>query len=370
MSSTDIALRCVGLRKAFGRTRVLEGVDLEVATGSILAVLGPSGGGKTTLLRLIAGFERADAGEIQLRGTTVAGHGSFTAPERRGVGIVPQEGALFPHLSVADNVGYGLRRSRERPARVGECLELVGLVGYERARPHELSGGQQQRVALARALAPRPSVVLLDEPFASLDAALRVHVRAEVCGVLRDAGATAVLVTHDQHEALSVADRVAVLLHGSVLQSSDPVTLYRAPNSLEVATFVGEGAVIPGRRVGGGVECALGLLPVACAQGDLATGDGVSADVVVVVRPEQVIFGDSEPGAAGHPTDAAVAGVVSGSAFFGDTTVVKLDVPGLDAPITARLQASSLPAVGERVRIRIRGPVLAYPVPADSDSDS
>ena len=343
-SSTDVALKCVGLHKAFGRTRVLRGVDLEVATGSILAVLGPSGGGKTTLLRLIAGFERADAGAVELRGTTVVGPGTFRAPERRGVGIVPQEGALFPHLSVAGNVGYGLHRDRDRAARVGECLELVGLPGIETMRPNELSGGQQQRVALARALAPRPSVVMLDEPFASLDAALRVQVRAEVCGVLRDAGATAVLVTHDQQEALSAADQVAVLLHGRILQSADPVTLYRAPVDLDVARFVGDAVVLSGERIGDVVSCPLGRLP-------LIDASHLPASVTVVVRPEQIALGD-RPG--------AVSARVTGAAFFGHDAVVELSVHGTTLPVTARVQTADIPAVGDAVQISVDGPVLAY----------
>ena len=243
LSADPVALECTGVRKAFGRRTVLDGIDLVVPTGGITSILGPSGGGKTTLLRLVAGFDRADAGTIAIHGDVVDGVGRPVPPHRRHVGCVPQEGALFPHLSVGGNVGFGLPRGRDRAVRVAECLELVGLPGTEQARPHELSGGQQQRIALARAIAPRPRLVLLDEPFSSLDAGLRAQVRTEVCDAVRRAGATAVLVTHDQEEALSVSDAVAVLLDGRIRQHADPLTLYRAPADLDVARFVGEAVI-------------------------------------------------------------------------------------------------------------------------------
>ena len=221
-----------GLGKAFGAHPVLAGLDLEVPAGSLTAILGPSGSGKTTLLRLLAGFERADAGTIGIGGVLVDGPGVHLPPERRRIGYVPQEGSLFPHLTVAANVGFGLpaRRHGARQRRAGQVealLETVGLAGFGRRYPHQLSGGQQQRVALARALAIEPAVVLLDEPFASLDAHLRASVRADVQEIFRRAGTTAVLVTHDQDEALSVADRVAALRDGRIAQCAPPDDLYR-----------------------------------------------------------------------------------------------------------------------------------------------
>ena len=216
-------VRCRGLTKIFGAVRAVDDMSLDVDPGEIVALLGPSGCGKTTFLRLIAGFERPDAGSVLLADEEVAGPGRFLPPERRRIGMVFQDYALFPHLSVADNVAFGLARRRRLSARgahrdaaesVGRLLALVGLEGLGARLPHEISGGQQQRVALARALAPAPAVVLLDEPFSNLDATLRAEVRAEVRGILREAGATAVFVTHDQEEALSLADRVAVMRAG------------------------------------------------------------------------------------------------------------------------------------------------------------
>ena len=216
-----------GLYKAFGAHQVLTGVDLEVPAGSLTAILGPSGSGKTTLLRLMAGFERADAGTIGIGDVLVDGPGVYVAPERRRIGYVPQEGSLFPHLTVEGNVGFGLTARERRGGKVAGLLETVGLGGFGKRYPHQLSGGQQQRVALARALAIEPAVVLLDEPFASLDAHLRASVRADVHEIFRRAGTTAVLVTHDQDEALSTADWVAALRHGKIAQCAAPEDLYR-----------------------------------------------------------------------------------------------------------------------------------------------
>jgi iron(III) transport system ATP-binding protein len=337
------ALECAGLSKAFGARTVLDGVDLAVAPRSITAILGPSGGGKTTLLRIVAGFERAGAGAVVLHGDRVDSSGAWVAPERRRVGFVPQEGALFPHLSVAANVGFGLPR-RRRAARVAECLELVGLGSAEQARPHELSGGQQQRVALARALAPRPTLVLLDEPFSSLDAGLRAQVRAEVCAVLRHEGATALLVTHDQEEALSVADEVGVLLDGRILQHADPVTLYRAPATLAVAEFVGDAVVLDGRADAHGVTTSLGQLRAATP---VAAGE-----VRVVIRPEQVRLDGGE----GAPTARVVD-----REFTGADAHVALAVAGVDTVIRARVGSDHLVAVDDEVRIRVAGPVSVFP---------
>src|ERR1700723_238010 len=229
-----------GLQKAFGTHPVLTGVDLEVPAGSLTAILGPSGSGKTTLLRLLAGFERADSGTITIGDTLVDGPGTYVAPERRRIGYVPQEGSLFPHLTVEANVGFGLSARDRRGGQAASMLEMVGLGGLGRRYPHQLSGGQQQRVALARALAIEPALVLLDEPFASLDAHMRASVRADVQRICRGAGTTAILVTHDQDEALSMADRVAVLRDGRIVQYSAPQDLYTLPADPALARFIGD----------------------------------------------------------------------------------------------------------------------------------
>jgi iron(III) transport system ATP-binding protein len=207
--SASMGVQVAGLYKSFGEHPALRGVDLDVPVGSFTAILGPSGSGKTTLLRIIAGFDRMDAGTVTIGGQLMDDGRRFIRPQRRGIGYVPQEGALFPHLTVADNVGFGMPR-RKRNGIV-HLVELVGLQGLERRYPHQLSGGQQQRVALARALAIEPKVVLLDEPFSSLDASLRDGVRRDVARILNEANATTILVTHDQDEALGLADQIAVL---------------------------------------------------------------------------------------------------------------------------------------------------------------
>ena len=234
-----IAVRLDEVTKRFGELTALDSVTLQLEAGTMLALLGPSGCGKTTALRLIAGFERPDAGVVEVSGRRVASPTAMVPPERRRVGLVFQDLALFPHLSVRDNVAYGIRRDPDHAVRTGELLELVGLSGDGGRMPHELSGGMQQRVALARALAPRPALLLLDEPFSSLDQAMRTQLRAEVRQILRDARQSAVFVTHDQGEALTVADTVAVMTRGKVLQTAPPELIYAEPASPYVATFVG-----------------------------------------------------------------------------------------------------------------------------------
>ena len=254
------ALTLRGVTKSFGSTTVLHGVDLDVPARELTAILGPSGCGKTTLLRLIAGFLDPDAGTIAFGDQEVFRPGRSLPPQRRRVGYVPQEGALFPHLDVAGNIGFGMPRgARRQGTRVAELLELVGLPFAVSTRlPHELSGGQQQRVALARALAPSPSVVLLDEPFASLDAGLREGTGRAVADALRAASATGILVTHDQGEALSLADQVAVMRDGRLAQVGTPKQVYDAPADLDVARFVGGAVVLPAVVDGASATSVLG----------------------------------------------------------------------------------------------------------------
>ena len=335
-----------GVTKSFGDTPVLRGVDLDVPSGSLAAVLGPSGCGKTTLLRVVAGFERAGTGTVTLGGVQLAGAGCHVLPEKRRIAVVPQEGALFPHLSVAGNVAYGLRRRHpQRSRRVDELLELVGLQGYAARMPAELSGGQQQRVALARALAPDPHVVLLDEPFSALDAGLRASVRADVRTALRATGATAVLVTHDQEEALSTADVVAVMRDGRVVQAGTPEEVYRAPGDLDVARFVGEAVVLPALAHSGMATTSLGVLALA---GAVLDGEGT-----VVIRPEQVRLVD-----AAHGVPASVVDTV----FYGHDASVRLEVDdGTGAPLAVLCRTQGPLPAGERVGLEVRGPVTWFP---------
>ncbi|MGP3916973.1 ABC transporter ATP-binding protein [Nonomuraea sp. 10N515B] len=324
--------------KSFGGTPVLIGCSLVVEEGQLVAVLGPSGCGKTTLLRIVAGFERADAGAVTIGDRVVTG----LPPEKRGVGIVPQEAALFPHLTVARNVGFGLPRgSRDR---VAECLELVGLAGFGERMPHELSGGQQQRVALARALAPKPGVVLLDEPFNALDRSLRVSVRDDVRAALKRAGATAVLVTHDQEEALSMADTVAVMREGRIVQKGTPASVYAAPHDLGVATFIGEAVVLQAHAAGGIASCALGDLP--------HHANGADGPGHVALRPEQFELSERDTG---------VNGRVERVEFFGHDAAVTVRLDS-GTTIRARTRGDMPYRPGKRIGVTVQGKILFYPV--------
>ncbi len=347
-----------GLHKAFGTHQVLTGVDLEVPTGSLTAILGPSGSGKTTLLRMLAGFERADAGSIRIGDRLVDGPGTYLVPERRRIGYVPQDGSLFPHLTVEANVGFGLPARQRRGARTADLLETVGLGGLGRRYPHQLSGGQQQRVALARALAVEPAVVLLDEPFASLDAHLRASVRADVQDIFRRAGTTAVLVTHDQDEALSVADRIAALRHGRIAQYAAPDELYTRPADAELAGFIGEANLLDGVLAGGLVDTVLGRLPVDPAT---AAADG---QVTVLVRPEQIDLSAGEGGVAarvvshdyhGHDVVVHLRPEDTGGERAGTATGT-----GAGRDLIARLAGGNPLPSGARVSLRARGPVYAW----------
>jgi iron(III) transport system ATP-binding protein len=339
---TELAIEATGLSKTFGEVAALAGFDIAVEEGQTLTLLGPSGCGKTTALRVIAGFERPDAGVVSVGGLPVAGPGLHVPPERRRVGMVFQDYALFPHMSVAANVSYGLvkgDRDRKDPKRVAEVLELVGMSGTEKRLPHELSGGQQQRVALARALAPRPAVILLDEPFSNLDASLRQRVRRELKEILREARATALFVTHDQEEALSLSDLVAVMREGRVVQVATPPDLYRVPSDPWVAGFLGDADFVPATAGHGQVETALGTFAT--------EHDG---RVLVMFRPERVLV-------TPHPDGEAV--VVSREYFGHDQLVTIVLADG--SRIRSRLGPAPDLKPGERVAVKIEE-ALTFPV--------
>ena len=328
------AVRLSGLSKSFGRLEAVREVSLEIERGELLAVLGPSGCGKTTLLRLIAGFEAPDGGSVAVGDEEVAGPGCFVPPDRRRVGMVFQDYALFPHLSVESNVGFGLtsRPREEREALTRRTLELVGLQHRAASHPHELSGGERQRVALARALAPEPELVLLDEPFSSLDATLRAGLRREVELILRDAEATALLVTHDQEEALSLADRLAVMRDGGIVQVGPPVEVYGNPASRWAAQFVGEVNVLSGMAEGGAVETEVGAFDLRAP---------ASGSVHVAVRPEQLEL------TAAHSANAEVVA----REFRGHDVLYRLRHEG-GRILLVQLPSLELHEVGARVFVR------------------
>jgi iron(III) transport system ATP-binding protein len=340
------SLRLTGITASHQRHPVLHGIDLDVPAGTTTAVLGPSGCGKTTLLRVVAGFLRPDDGQVWLGDELVAGPGAWVAPERRGLGYVAQEGNLFPHLDVAANITYGLTRQQRRArARVGELLEIVGLSGdLASRRPDQLSGGQQQRVALARALARQPDVVLLDEPFSALDAELRVATREAVAAAIAHEHATVVLVTHDQSEALSFADQVAVMYDGRVTQAGAPADVYHAPRDRRSAASLGEVCFLSGTVAAGVVSCALGALPAPHA-------NGFTGPCEVLIRPEQIRIEDAA-------TPTGCIGQVTKTDYFGHDALiqVRVDSPsGTSALVCARTFGDATPAVGSFVSLLVRG---------------
>ncbi len=293
-------LELAGIIQRYGSHTVVDGVGFKVESGSIACLLGPSGCGKTTLLRCIAGFEEIAAGEIRVANTPVSRAGFALPPEQRQIGMVFQDYALFPHLTVAGNIGFGLRRLKagERASRVDELLDTVGLAGQGDKYPHELSGGQQQRVALARALAPRPQLILLDEPFSNLDVDLRERLSLEVRDILKRQGITAVLVTHDQHEAFAMADEIGVMAEGRIQQWDTPYNLYHRPTNRFVADFVGQGVFLPGIVIDNlCVEVELGkiqsTLPLECSQGCGSCGKGCGVEVLL--RPDDIVHDDNSP---------------------------------------------------------------------------
>lgn len=339
----SIVLSLQQLRKNFAGQPVLKNISLDVAEHEFIAILGSSGSGKTTLLRLISGFDSPDSGQIQIAGRTVFGDGKSVSAEERRVGFVPQDAALFPHLSVAQNIAFGLTKLSqvERDNRVKELLKLIDLVGFEDRMPHQLSGGQRHRVALARALAPKPTLILLDEPFSSLDAELRVRLREDVRNVIAKTGTTAILVTHDQEEALSMTSRVAILRDGEFAQVGNPSEIYQAPADVEMATFLGDSVIINGVIENGKVVTDLGLLTALNKVEDGSTGR-------VAIRPENFYL---QPNPKGE-------GEVVGRQYFGHDALVEVKLPKL--VIQARANGPFAPEIGMKVTVWVRGQVNFY----------
>jgi len=330
--------------KRLGSTGVLEGLDLAVPAATITAVLGASGSGKTTLLRVIAGLERVDAGRVSLAGRVVDDGRGFVDARHRRVGYVPQDAALFPHLSVRANIVFGVRGDKAEIAN--ELLELIGLAGLGDRHPHELSGGQQQRVALARALAIRPALVLLDEPFGALDAALRVDLRRDVAGVLARTGTAAVLVTHDQEEALALADRVALLDGGRIIAHGEAADLYHRPPNALAAAALGSANLLRAHVSGGRARCVLG---------DVALDDPPSfqGTARLLLRPEQLKLASDGRGAPARVVRVERRGY---------DALAELDVPGTER-LFARVAADPPLSAGTIVRVSVSGPGRAWPDP-------
>ncbi|GAB4173734.1 MAG: ABC transporter ATP-binding protein [Wenzhouxiangellaceae bacterium] len=329
------------LRLGYGEVGVVDGLSFELESGRIGCLLGASGCGKTTVLRAIAGFEPVRAGRILIGGETVAAPGHSLPPEKRGIGMVFQDFALFPHLNVEENIAFGLRRMNpgRRRLRVQELIRLTGLHGLEQRYPHELSGGQQQRAALARALAPSPRVLLLDEPFSSLDAGLRRQMGEELRRMLIDQGTTALLVTHDQQEAFAMADRIGLMADGRLLQWASPYELYHRPACRHVAAFTGRGHYLRAEVADGHLEHALGRTPVPPGL-DLAPGQKVE----ILVRPDDL-----------RPADDGVRARVLSRQFLGAEILYGLALP--DGQSVAALFPSHLDhPVGATVRIALDAP--------------
>jgi iron(III) transport system ATP-binding protein len=339
--STVLSIQSIS--KAIAGNQILKNLSLDVQEHEFVAILGSSGSGKTTLLRLISGFDSPDSGEIQIGGQQVFAKGVNVSAEERRVGYVPQDAALFPHLSVAKNIEFGLNKlpAAQRNARVAELLKLVDLVGYEDRMPDQLSGGQRHRVALARALAPKPQLILLDEPFSSLDAELRVRLREDVRNVITKTGTTAILVTHDQEEALSIASRVAILRDGEFAQIGNPSEIYQAPADVEMATFLGDSVIINGVIKDDKVVTDLGLLTPLNKVANGATGR-------VAIRPENFYL---QPNPKGE-------GEVIGRQYFGHDALVEVKLPKL--VIQARANGPFAPEIGMKVTVWVRGQVNFY----------
>lgn len=340
---TSPALVTTGLTRRFGDVLAVDDVNITVHPGTLTAILGPSGCGKTTVLRIIAGLERADSGTVHLSGSAVQGPGLYLPPERRGVGLVFQDNVLFPHLTIAKNIGYGVPRHL-RSASTTRLLELVGLADLSSRMPHEVSGGQQQRAALARTLATDPRIILLDEPFSQLDSHLRERIRRDMVDTIRQTSSTALLVTHDQNEAFEIADEVIVMSEGRIHQTGSPQQIYHQPSTRFVAEFVGDVTLVPAVRVADGmVDTWLGTLRV---RGAIA-----ESHCLAVIRPESIIVGSAE-----NPEPDALSARISRVRFTGMDHLVDLERND-GMRLVARMSGLAMINVGDTVSFRVHGPV-------------
>ncbi|SES95190.1 iron(III) transport system ATP-binding protein [Natronincola peptidivorans] len=338
----DIQLKTVSKTYLGTNEPAVKNLSLNVEKGSIITLLGPSGCGKSTTLRLIAGFERAEGGSISLAGKIVSDENTWVPPEKRGVGMVFQDYALFPHLNVFDNIGFGYKE-KDRKSRVMEVLELVNLKGFEKRYPYELSGGQQQRVALARALARRPVVVLLDEPFSNLDADLRVTMRVEVKRILKEAGATAIFVSHDQKDALAISDVIAVMKDGVLEQIGTPREIYRYPENKFVASFIGQSNIIKGKISDDGLSVFTNTLgSVSCNHSHcMCAGE----EVCISIRPDSII-----KDANGH-----MEGRVKEFTYTGETidAVITITSAGEEVDLLMHIHPEENIKTGEIIRFKL-----------------
>ncbi len=347
----------VGYRVGRQMREIVRGLSFSLPRGEIGCLLGPSGCGKTTVLRAIAGFEPLIDGAIRLGGRQLSDRSHSAAPETRQVGVVFQDYALFPHLSVADNIGFGLRKltAGQRASRIQELLLLVGMAAHGKQYPHELSGGQQQRVALARALAPQPDLLLLDEPFSNLDIDLRERLATEVRDILKESGTTAVLVTHDQHEAFAIADQIGVMQNGVIVQWDNAYNLYHRPGSRFVADFVGQGVFAPGivDFAAQRVEIELGNLPLWRGVDVCATDEKDARHVDVLLRADDVIHDDASP----------MQAEVVRKAFRGAEFLYTLKLPSGQS-LLALVPSHHDHAIGEKIGIRLGADhVVTFPSP-------
>ena len=338
----DIELKSVSKTFLGSKEPVLNNINIEVEKGSIITLLGPSGSGKSTTLRIIAGFERSDTGSVVIAGKVVSDNHTWISPEKRGIGMVFQDYALFPHLNVYNNIGFGYK-GKDRYERIMEVMNLVNLVGFEKRYPNELSGGQQQRVALARALTRKPFVVLLDEPFSNLDADLRVQMRMEVKRIIKEAGATAIFVSHDQKDALSISNKIIVMKDGLIQQIGTPQEIYKNPVNKFVATFIGSSTIIDGKvsEDGTSVITEIGLIPF-----DNKNNIKPMEEVYISIRPESLTLDDL----------GSLKGRVKHMSYTGEVTEVVLElVPSNDKRIEvlAHLNSEQAINIGDELRFKV-----------------